>query len=73
MDDIADSVESTEEAQIITNNICDLLKPGHFYIKEWTISGQCRSMVNLCNQGTQKVLGIIMEPYVRHDSIRCKS
>ena len=62
VDDVVDSVENVEEAHKITNDICCLLQPGNFYIKGWSISGHPQSTVNLCNVGTQKVLGISWNP-----------
>ena len=62
VDDVVDSVENVEEAHKITNDICCLLQPGDFYIKGWIISGHPQSTVNLCNVGTQKVLGVSWNP-----------
>ena len=39
VDDIVDSVATTEEAEIITNNVSFILKTGNSHIKGWIMSG----------------------------------
>ena len=39
VDDIVDSVATTEEAEIVTNSISFILKTGNFHIKGWIMSG----------------------------------
>ena len=39
VDDIISSVETTEIAERVTNNITQILKAGNFHIKGWVISG----------------------------------
>ena len=38
MNDIIDSTDSVERAEIITKNITDILKRGDFHIKQWVVS-----------------------------------
>ena len=38
VDDILDSVNDTTEASEITSDISELIKPGGFEIKEWSIT-----------------------------------
>ena len=64
VDDIVDSVGTIEKAYKLTNDICSLLKPGNFQIKDWSISSQSQSTIHLCNQETHKVLGITWHPQI---------
>ena len=58
VDDIVDSVESIEEAQTLTKNITDLLKPGNFHVKRWNISGDRKSLT----KDNNIVLGVLWQP-----------
>ena len=64
VDDIVDSVGTIEKAYKLTNDICSLLEPGTFQIKDWSISSQSQSTIHLCNQETHKVLGISWHPQI---------
>ena len=66
VDDIISSVETTEIAERVTNNITQILKVGNFHIKGWVISGhplEKSSNTNLEKSETERVLGTYWEPY----------
>ena len=54
VDDIVDSVDSVEEANVTTEQISELLEPGNFHVKGWTISHEKKSQ--------EKVLGVVWDP-----------
>ena len=70
VDDIVDSVDTVADAHIVTSNISDLLEPGNFHVKRWTISGDQQSLLDLGDANTQKILGIHWDPQI--DSILFK-
>ena len=66
VDDIISSVETTEIAERVTNNITQILKAGNFHIKGWVISGhplEKSSNINLEKSETERVFGAYWEPY----------
>ena len=60
VDDIIDSVSSTQKAEQITRDIERILKKGNFHMKDWTISGQ-RNVISI-DQSDEKVLGVFWNP-----------
>ena len=44
MADISESVKTREEALTLTSEIDNILEPGGFRIKEWTVSGECQKV-----------------------------
>ena len=62
MDDIIDSTDSVEKAEIITKNITDILKRGDFHIKQWVVSSMNNDYVDFelfkILDGFEKVVGM---------------
>jgi hypothetical protein len=64
VDDIIDSVDSTEEASHLIATAGKILKSGNFNMKQWTISGDLTKQypdINICN-GQESVLGMVWIP-----------
>ena len=74
VDDILHSTDSVSKAQLVAKEINTVLAEGHFFVKQWTFSGQDRhpNLENLrITDGEERVLGMTWEP--RGDVFKCKA
>ena len=78
MDDILDSVDDTEEANKLTENITTLLRKGSFAIKEWSVSynpndrNSEQDMPEINERSEGKVLGMYWNTQGDELKFKCK-